>query len=363
MPSATSPARRALTVCLAAALLTSGCSGFIQRTTGDTMVGYSTEHMIPYLLATGDVDVACRVGAGLGQFLSSFERVDVDPNVPGILSDLSAAMCAEDVARAEELRAMRAVFAGNATEANDARRAQTRAHGLAALRYKSAYDRWLAAFGYQDGKGCPEIDPALEHFYLLGTTAGLLSVIHDRAGKEAAGVPLDVPRVAARAVACLESGKWWGMPSALQAAVWQTVPGSAPEGKDPEKIMAAAVQAGDAAQIRLARALHVNLLASQGKEAALREGIKAHYKVTQKTPPDTRWQLLDHYGAILSRHESDKIWTREKGYRASVVWGDLPEKPGEKKEDPAVDGLLDDLDDLGDGDGDAAGDGDGDGDG
>ncbi len=341
-------ARRATTAPLALALLltfgASACTSALYGRTGAVITGYAHDHMVPHLMGDEDVGMACQMGAALTGFVASFERVGADPDLAAVVSFVGAGMCAEEVAREAELRQVRAVRAGNASEAQDAAIVAGRAHFDAARRFLRAYQRAERRFGAFGG-ACPKVSDDEEVVALLALSAGMMAVLHDRGARGAAGVPMTIPPVVARAAACLDDGRWWGVPSALRAAVWMTVPGAGPaskEGQDPlapaREALEAAAKRGDAAGIRLARALQVVGLTGAGDEAGARAAIAAHAAALQAKAAPARWRLLDGYATLLSRHEADRIWSHERGHRSPGVGiAELPAAPeAPSREDESV---------------------------
>ena len=96
----TSPLR--LTVTFLAMTVLGGCS--VYKLTGDTMIDYGGDHMIPYLIQAGDTDVACATGLTMGGFLNSFERVTDSPHREAVVTLLSASTCSEREGWEAELR-------------------------------------------------------------------------------------------------------------------------------------------------------------------------------------------------------------------------------------------------------------------
>ena len=177
---------------------------------------------------------------------------------------------------------------------------------------------------------------------LLGLSSGVLAVLHDQAGGMELGVPLDVPRRVARLAPCLPNEAWWGVPRALQAAVWATIPGAAPDGEDPLAVLAQSAALGEVAGVRLARAFQVQTLATIGDDAALKAAIAAH-AAALATPPDPRFRMLARFATLLIRHESDKRWVRAAGHRTpGARFGTFPEAAA-PEEDAGLDDLLDSL--------------------
>ncbi|MBI5482763.1 MAG: hypothetical protein HY906_28165 [Deltaproteobacteria bacterium] len=339
---------RALAYLLAPALVggLGGCS--LNAMTGNMMADYSVKHVVPYVFETGDVDMACKLGVSMGPFLLSFGRVTTPPDRSGIVTMLSAGMCAEADAREAELDQLRALKTGRAAEAQDARVREHRAHEAAAARYQVAFQRFVRVFG-EPGGGCRPIAKEDELLYLLGLTGGLLSVFHDRAAGGALGVPMDIPRKVAAGAACLDDGKFWGVPRALQAAVWASVPGSAPAGSpDPFVVLQQSARAGQEKGLRLAGAFLAQIAANAGKSDTLRTGIREHAAAVRNKPALEAYRTLDRYATMLVEHESDKLWTQATGHRTPVgSFGTFPEDetkpPGGESDDKKDDSLLEGL--------------------
>ncbi|MEY3015131.1 MAG: hypothetical protein RIT45_3866, partial [Pseudomonadota bacterium] len=204
----------------------------------------------------------------------------------------------------------------------------------AAARFYRAFQRAEARWPGIGEKACPTIETDEQVFYLLGLSAGMMALMHDRGARGTAGVPMSIPMRVARAAACIDDATWWGVPSALQAAVWMTVPGSGPKDADPKKTLTDAAAKGDAAGVRLARALQVVALGGAGDEAGARDAIAAHGAAVKAKAAPARWRLLDAYAQRLTRHAADLIWTRELGHRGPTDdFAGLPAKP----EAPAAD--------------------------
>lgn len=324
---------------------TGGCTSFMFGQTGKVMSAYTEQHVVPYLFAQGDVGLACRTGAGLGTFVSSFGRVSPEPHLAALVSAVGAGMCAEMAAWEAELAYERALRAGRAAETRDAQIAGQRMHLVAARRYLTAWQRTEKAFGELGGK-CPVIEPEHEVFFAVGLASGLLALMHDRSAGGAAGVSMATPRKVERASKCVANERWWGLPRALAAVVWLTVPGSAPTGTSPEQVLAESAAIGDKAQMRLARSMQVIALAAKGDDTGLRAAIAAHGKALAATPAAAEYRLLDAYAAALSRHQSDLIWTRETGHRGPLAeLGPMPMKPAaadSSEDDDLIEGMGDD---------------------
>ncbi|MBU1429552.1 hypothetical protein KKF91_03220 [Myxococcota bacterium] len=313
----------------------SGCS--LTQMTGDMMKTYTVEHMTPYMMTSDDLEMACETGISMGQVLMSFSRVVSAPHIAAVGVYATAATCSDEAAWREELRQLRALRAGNAPEAMDARIAEKRAHAVSARRYYASYQHLIKGLR-EPGDRCPEfINEHEETAWMLGLLSGLQATLHDRAASGAVGVPLDLPKKIARGSQCLNDEKWWGVPAALRAAVWVSVPGAVPQGQDPWATLAKARAQGEQAKVRLASAIAAQVAASAGKRALLVEIIKS-FKVATKPAP--QWRLIDALAARQVEAISDRLWTEERGHR--TPFGELGSVP-EKEEEDGQDGLLDGI--------------------
>jgi hypothetical protein len=335
---------RAIAYFLAPALVCGlgGCS--LNAMTGNMMADYSVKHVVPYVFETGDVDMACKLGVSMGPFLLSFGRVPTPPDRSGIVTMLSAGMCAEADAREAELDQLRALKTGRAAEAQDARVREHRVHEVAAARYFQAFQRFTRVFGEPGGE-CKPIAKEDELLYLLGLTGGMLAVLHDRAAGGALGVPMDIPRKVATGAGCLDDGKFWGVPRALQAAVWASVPGTAPAGSpDPFVVFQQSARLGQEKGLRLAGSFYALMAANAGKADELRNAIKEHAAAVRGKPALEAYRTLDRYATMLVEHESDKLWTQATGHRTPVGgFGTFPEDETRPAEDKKDDSLLEGL--------------------
>ena len=327
-------------IAAALVLMTAGCTGTLHSATGSTMSSYATGHMVPYLMTSSDAFYACSVGSAMGPFIASFERVSDRPDLPTLVSDMGAGICAEAAAWESDLAYQRALRGGRADEAADAQLLAERHHMAAAQRFGAAWDRTKAAFG-DFSKTCPTFEPGEELFFLLGVASGLQAVMHDRAAGGHAGISMSIPPMVVRSIKCLDGKRWWGVPQALAAAVWLTVPGALPKGRDAAKALNDAVAMADKAGVRLARALQVQALAGAGKSADAKAAITAHAKAAKARPAAKQWRLLDAYGLAMTRHMADLVWTRETGHRAPT--GDFGDFPEAAKPDDADDDMLEGL--------------------
>ncbi len=329
--------------CAIALLVCTGCSNTMHSLTGDTLAEFAVDHMTPYLLGTGDVQMACETGVSLVSMLLAYKRVTDEPHQAAVGSLVSAASCAQMEAWEHDLGRIRALRAGNGAEATDARIREKRAHALAADRFYRSWKHMVALYGEPAEGKCPELDePTDEVTWLLGLLSGAQAVQHDRAANGAAGVPLDLPRKADRGLQCLNNERWWHVPMALRAAVWAGVPGSAPEGEDPWKRMAEAAEAGAKTGVRVAQAVYAMSAAAAGKSDVVRAVIKAHVASKKEVPAPPEWRLLDGSATYQLRVLSDRLWTEAQGHRTpNGRLGDFWDDAAEEADASLFEGLDD----------------------
>ncbi len=321
-------------------LLASSCRSTLYSQTGKIVGGYAVDHMMPYLLGSDDADFACSTGTGLGGFALSFERVTDPPNRAALSVMAAAALCSEAGAREKELDYLLAIQQGKSAAAEDARIAEKRLRARAARRYHASWNRLVQAYG-DPTVSCPEFESESDKsIFLLGLFSGVEAVLNDRAAEGDAQVPLDLPRLAAKAAECLTDQAFWGVPSALKAAVWTSVPGATPAGSDPWAVLEAAAVAGDATGVRLARAMQIESLNGAGRQDDVKRALAALAKSEAAVPSAAPFRLLDANAHLIALHMSDRIWVTQTGHRTPM--GSLGTFPGgaAAHEDS---GLLDDL--------------------
>lgn len=309
------------------------------KSTGNMMTAYTVQHLTPFAMSTDDLDMACRISQSTGNLLLSYKRVRDEPPYQASITTLaSAAACAEVKGWEAELANLRAIKRGDTAGAAEARIVEKRWRHLAAARNKRAYDALVALYG-EPGTGCSELfkeDGAEgrrhQLAYMIGLIAGVQAVRHDRASGALLGVPADIGKKAARGTECLDNERWWGMPKALQAAIWVGLPGGVPEGVDAWKQLEDSAQIAAKKGIRLAMAAQIQALEAAGKTDAMRAAIKAFAQAGEGRTGDgwRKYQLLDLQAEQQILALSDRLWTQAQGHRTPIgelgsFWDDAVE--------------------------------------
>ena len=331
---------RALLV--AAILITmTGCSS-IYRTTGWFAYDYSESYAMPYVMKTDDTDMGCAMSEAMTPMLLSFSELTWSPDRLATTMYMQAGACAEAKANEEGLTYLRAYKAQNIAEAKDARIRQKRLFSVAAQRQYKGYKHMVSEFG-EPGEECPDMDKEEEFFWMLGLVSGLQAVMSDVRGQGEVGVPKDIAMKSVRGSQCIDAKRWWGIPKAMQAAVWTMMPDNAPEGVDPWQELKEASVMAENSGIRLAQAIEVITAAGSGDDERLRDAIRRHAESVKNTPSSKEYRMLDIVATQQVMAVSDRLWTEATGSRTPIgglgtFWDDAA---------PSADALnIDDL--LGD---------------
>ena len=331
---------RALLV--AAILITmTGCSS-IYRTTGWFAYDYSESYAMPYVMKTDDTDMGCAMSEAMTPMLLSFSELTWSPDRLATTMYMQAGACAEAKANEEGLTYLRAYKAQNIAEAKDARIRQKRLFALAANRQYKGYKHLVSEFG-EPGETCPDMDEDEEFFWMLGLVSGLQAVMSDVRGQGEVGVPKDIAMKSVRGSQCLDAKRWWGVPKAMQAAVWTMMPENAPEGVDPWQELVVASEMGGEVGVRLAQAMEVVVADGSGNQERLRDAIRRHAQSIKTTSPSKDYQMLDTVATQQILAVSDRLWMEATGSRTPIgglgtFWDD--KSPAEEALD--IDDLLED---------------------
>lgn len=321
-----------------AALLMQGCQ-VIYKTTGDVLVSYSEDEMVPYLMESSDTVMACATGESLTPLLMSFEAVGSHPQKLGVLVNVVAGSCAEQRSVEAELEYLRALEQGNVALAQDARIRQKRFARLAAKRQFKAFQLAIAQYGEPEEGVCPRLRSEFDGLvWMFGQLGGVQALLNDATAEGSVGVPRNIAPRAERGVACMDNDKWWGLPMGIRAALWNTLPMLKPEGKNAWATMEKSVDQGFENGIRLASALYAIAAEGKGDQQRMRNAIRDF--ANREFEVNEQYRMLDAMAKTLITNTSDRMWTRATGKRTPLgqlgtFWDD--EQPGS---DLNIDDLL-----------------------
>lgn len=246
---------------LLGALSVTGC-GLVYKSTGAVLTSYAQDVNMPYVLASRDLRLAaCGTGPGLNQFIGSFQRVGAPPAAILISLDTLAGLCA---AQAANLVYLRALNAGETSDARDAYIREQRAWQVAAVRRFQAYNNTVRAYGTLGDGQCPALDSEFDQAqFLIGILTSMQALLSDIRAGGSVGVPTSIAAEAARASRCLDNQHWWGVPAALRAVIWLSVPGTKPQGKNAWQTLEAAARLGAQQGMPLAASLLIRAVFAQ----------------------------------------------------------------------------------------------------
>ena len=310
-------------------LFLSSCT-VVYKSTGDVLLGYAEDEGVPYMLSSNDVDLGCSMAEAFTPFLLSFSRVTTPPDKLGILLYLVAGSCTESMAQEEELRYLRAIYAKNSTEAQDARIAQQRLLSLAARRQLTGYYS-LLAFMEEPGGECPEFDSTdAELYWLFGLLNGIQAILNDIASGGNVEVPMSIASKVARGSACLDNEKWWGVPAAIQAAIWITIPSDQPTDKTPRQMLEQSLQIGIQQGMGATHVLAAKVYQGQGESEKVKQIIRSYASFSQQAPVNQEFDILNKISRVHMLAISDRLWTAATGKRTPLgkigsFWDDTNE--------------------------------------
>lgn len=282
------------------------------------MLGFAEDQGVPYMMATDDVALGCAMSEAFTPFLLSFSRVTAPPNDLAVLFYFMAGNCSEFKAWEEELRYLRAIHAKNTFDAQDARIAQQRFLNQAARRQFTGY-RYLTFAIAEPGGECPDLASNNEQFYwLVGLLNGVLAVINDLASEGSANVPLHIALKAGRGATCLDNEKWWGLPKAIQAAIWTTLPGDKPDDIDPLKILDQSINTGFQQGMLIPQVLAAQVYMGLGNTAQVKKIIRRHKEIKTILSPKPEFRILNQVATLQLQSISDRLWTEATGRRTPI---------------------------------------------
>ncbi len=302
----------------------------VYKYTGDLLIGFSTEETVPYVLESNDIDLGCAMSKAFAPFILSFSRVNTEPNELAIMLYLLAGNCSEIKAWEQELRHLRAEHSKNILESQDAKIAQKRFLHEAARRQLAGYNSLVLAIAEPGGK-CPVFaSEDAEFYWLIGLLNGLQAMLNDLASGSNANVPLDIASKVGRGASCLNNEKWWGLPKAIQVAIWVTIPGIKPADVDPLKTLDRSMQIGLQQGVRITQVLAAQIYMGLGQTDKVKTIIRRYQEPNTEIPIVLEFSLLNEITTLQLQAISDRLWTEATGKRTpfdglGTFWDD-PEK-------------------------------------
>lgn len=314
----------------ALSVIFSGCSQYIVRNiAASAMVNLGHRYATPWFLASEDIALICATGEGMSGI-----AYPLGPKVDSLVPMLSVAtaICAEERAKEQELRYIRAMHTNDVETAQDARSLENRWLLIAARRNYTGYQAAVRTFGEPD-PDCPRLRDRKERLsYLLGLVAGVQAFQMDLATGSTLGIPTDTPSKVLVATQCLNSDDYWGLPDAMRAMSEMMLAAVADDGaalETAEATLNRASAVGEARGVRLVQALQAELYAKQGNIEMAKQVIRNHVASKQQIQPNPQFRLLDSLATRRLTLISDQLWTQATGHRTpydklGTFWDDAP---------------------------------------
>ena len=286
---------------------------------GKLLVGFIEDYAVPYVLKTDDVGMGCVMAEALTLVIPSFAQINASPHKLAIIFGFLSGSCSEFKAWDEELRYIRAIHEKNVTEAQDARIAQKRYLNLAARRQLKGYRNLELAYAEIPGNDCPDFDSWNEEFYwLVGLMDGLQAVLNDLASEGSANVPLNISLKVGRGAGCLNNKKWWGIPNAIQAAIWVSFPSYKPEGIESLTMLDESVHIGLQKGMRIVQVIAAKIHIGLGDSERIKEIIRDNVDTRSRISTNPDFLFLDQVATIQLQAISDLMWTEATGKRTPI---------------------------------------------
>ncbi len=286
---------------------------------GRWLVAVIEDHAVPYVLKTDDVEMGCVMAEALTLLVPSLTEINASPYKLAVIFDFLSGSCSEFKAWEQELRYMRAIYAKNVTEAQDARIAQKRFLNQAARRQLKGYRNLELAYPQAVGNACPQFSSWNDEFYwLVGLMDGLQAVLNDLASEGSAQVPLDISLKVGRGAGCLNNDKWWGIPNAIQAAIWLSFPNNRPQGVDPLLVLEQSVQTGLKQGMRIVQVIAAKIHIGLGNHQQLKQIIRDNIEIRKTIATHPDFIFLDQVATIQLMAISDFMWTEATGKRTPI---------------------------------------------
>ncbi len=317
-------ARRTLAATLigAAALLTTACSP--NKIVGTQLNKFSMEHVVPAAMMLDDTAMICHANESVVPLMSGYRDYGVDTDLLMAISYSGMAMCTENEAVEKELWSALAQRQKWPDVAQDSLIAQQLLNRDAGRRQLKSYEYAVSYFRnhhhYEIGEGkCPDFRNDLEeHLLLVGATSALQAMQNDIASGRLINVDMSTPPKVARAMGCLNNVKWWGEPSAIQAALKVILPENPGDEAKAWDTLRTTSEYGVKSGVRLSLAVYASMAYAKDRPDFLRDALK-RFEAVPADAINPKYRLLDQMAALQVRHIADRYWMRNEGHRAPAA--------------------------------------------
>ena len=294
----------------------SGCS-LLHKPVGATLISYAESEALPFFLTETDPDLLCLSGTSLLPLLNSFENVDVDTSKIGISLFLLSGFCAEQDAHALDISELMSDKNERYVDAISYAALKKRTLALAAKRQYRSYQNTLLAFSGNPAEQCPSFANDIDALqFLLGYLQGLEALLNDGKSGAMANIPLNISNDIYRAMNCIEDKKWWGVPTAVQAALLVFLPElNRTDSKRIDYLLEESIKEGWRSGVPLAETVALAAWEGQGNHKKIETLLENHYKNSIESNYDQRWlaitrisnRHLDNYSDHLQLSNGDSL--------------------------------------------------------
>lgn len=319
-------------LCLALALL-AGCAPY--KFAGDRVFRLSEQKVVPLALTGEDMGVNCAAAMTFTGPALAFEKVGTDVDRLGALLWMGGGVCAEREAIEQELRFLRAMYQQQPVAAQDARIAQKRLLAAAARREYQVWQRFLKIYGDRAPGDCPKfVGETDELVYMIGLLAGVQATVNAVQAGQFMNISRDIAPKAVKLSVCVDNEKWWHLPEAMRAALWQAVPMFAPENLEEEPLVTLQRVAtlGKQDGLRMGYAVWALVAVNGGDDSLARTVLRDFATVEPGWQRNPRYRILDVIAEEMVTALSDRMWTEATGHRTpfgglGTFWDDAQVQP------------------------------------
>ncbi len=314
---------------LVLAMLAAGCSPY--RVVSNQVFRFSEKNVVPRALAADDLRIDCATALTFTGPVMSLSRLGTNVERMGILTWMGSGLCAEQQAVELELAYLRALQQQDPIRAQDIRTAQKRVNALAAYREYEAWKLFERLYHDPTPEHCPELRSDTDELaFLVGLMAGIQATVNAVQGGTGVAVPRELGPRAVKLSVCVNDEKWWNLPTAMHAALWQAIPIFAPEQmqEPPLVTLQRVATRGKRDGVRLGHAVWALIAANAGDHEQVRTVLHDFVDLPPDWKPDPRYRILDVVATEIMLALSDRVWTIQTGHRTPFgALGRLPDDP------------------------------------
>ena len=116
----------------------------------------------------------------------------------------------------------------------------------------------------------------------------------------------------------MNNTRWWGIPSAIQSAIWVSFPGNKPAGIDPLIVLDQAMQTGVQQGMHIVQVIAAKIYIGLGDAARVKAIIRENIATKSSLPANPNFLFLDKVATLQLLAISDYMWTEATGKRTPI---------------------------------------------